>query len=795
MLKRLFISTLIIISYLNLNAQSAALKQGDIYFEKGSYYNATLNYEIYLGLREAPVSFAPYSNNKKKKLLDISEVDTKKPNAVRVFYNLAQSYRLLNDYEKAEKWYNKLLLSRNTKFPLTRLWHGVSLRALGKYDAAEKDLNKFLQENKDVNLDMVPVANNELNNIAFIRKQLKSRKPASFTLNKLRGDVNQIEGAFAPVIMNDTLVFTSSRIVDTVNKFSKTNSHVNHLFVAGISTETDSVFGKSKIIKFPSRTAANEGTPSFNSEGNVMYFSRWDTKDGKTTSAIYYSKKGTDSTWTEPEKLDEKINKVGYNSNQPFLTQDGNYLLFASDRPDGLGKYDLWASPLDSGKLGDAFNLTIANTKDDDKAPFYHSANKTLVFSTNGRVGMGGFDLFSAQGDLNDLKTPVNMGPQINSFKDDNYFFSTSKDSMLKKAYVSSDRKSACCLEIFAVKVLPKKSFTQKVDGLISDKKTNKGIPNAKVIINLKDSSTKELTANSEGLFLVTIDDSITGFTFKKKGYNELTQPFNYDSELYADTIYALEFQLDKGKKVFYKQTLNAVVIDCDTKKPITKAYVTVVNGKDTTKNFVVSTNALGKFSADLKEGTSAIWFERKDYFDKEINLPNMSDSLENDTVYTKTYCLEKWHPEDPNQIVPEITDINKVNDKINVINRRDSTVIHFDFNKTDIKPEAAAILDNLLLDLKTYPTIELSLDISGHTDSKGTDEVNLRIGRQRAISCLDYLISKGISQSRLSLKSKGKKEHVAPETINNKDNPAGRAKNRRVVMKVKAKFIVADKK
>jgi len=101
----------------------------------------------------------------------------------------------------------------------------------------------------------------------------------------------------------------------------------------------------------------------------------------------------------------------------------------------------------------------------------------------------------------------------------------------------------------------------------------------------------------------------------------------------------------------------------------------------------------------------------------------------------------------------------------------------------------------DLLLDLKTYPTIELSLDISGHTDSKGTDEVNLRIGRQRAISCLDYLISKGISQSRLSLKSKGKKEHVAPETINNKDNPAGRAKNRRVVMKVKAKFIVADKK
>ena len=97
---------------------------------------------------------------------------------------------------------------------------------------------------------------------------------------------------------------------------------------------------------------------------------------------------------------------------------------------------------------------------------------------------------------------------------------------------------------------------------------------------------------------------------------------------------------------------------------------------------------------------------------------------------------------------------------------------------------------------MKTYPSISLELDITGHTDAIGSEAVNLRIGRERAIACLDYLISKGISQSRLNLKSYGKSNPVAPDFINHKDNPAGRAKNRRVVMKVKARVEeIIDKK
>ena len=70
MLKRIFFAALVLILQQYANGQSSfALKKADIYYKDSSYYNAILNYEIYLGIRTAPALYAPYSNNKKKKLL------------------------------------------------------------------------------------------------------------------------------------------------------------------------------------------------------------------------------------------------------------------------------------------------------------------------------------------------------------------------------------------------------------------------------------------------------------------------------------------------------------------------------------------------------------------------------------------------------------------------------------------------------------------------------------------------------------------------------------------------------
>jgi outer membrane protein OmpA-like peptidoglycan-associated protein len=749
-------------------------------------------------MRAAPANFAPYTNNKKKKLLEIEDVNIDKPKAIKVFYNLAQSYRFLNDYETAEKWYAKVLAVKSPGLPLTRLWHAICLRALGHYPNAEKELKRFIKDNdKPENKDVIDIANNELNNVNYIRQQIETKRPPAYALHKLKGDFNQIEGAYAPYVFNDTLVFTSARIVDTVNKDSKVNMHINHLFSTAFNTSRDSVVGKASIIKFPSRTAANEGTPTFSPSANTLYFTRWEPYKGNSNSSIYVSKKKNDSTWDEPVKLDEKINVKGYNSNQPFLTDDGKYLLYASDRPDGLGKYDIWAAPIDSeGNVGEPFNLKNINTKDDDKAPFYHTNAKTLVFSSNGRVGMGGFDLYSATGDITSLQTPVDLGAPINSIKDDDYFFSASKDSLMKKAYVSSDRKSQCCLEIFSVERLPKKIFKQRIDGLVSDCKTGRPLPYASITVNNEIDTTRsqKILTKTDGLFLVNLNDSIAGLTIKRKGYTERVQSFRYNPDLYQDTTYLIEVCLTKAKKIYYKQYLDATLIDCETKKPISKAVITLLNSSDSSKNKITASSAKGAFDADLNDSIDGLWFEKNGYYDKEVHFKLESDSLESDTVYKVTYCMQQFHPED-STIPLQITSIPITEKIVNIINKSDSVIVHFDFNKTELKDEEITKLDNILSILKAYPYISLELDITGHTDSKGSDEINNRIGRERALACLDYMIQRGVSESRLKLKSPGKKDPVAPNTINHKDNPAGRALNRRAIIKVKAKIEVPKNK
>ncbi len=796
MLKRIFFAALVLILQQYANGQSSfALKKADIYYKDSSYYNAILNYEIYLGIRTAPALYAPYSNNKKKKLLSVDEVTDNKRNSDGAFYNLAQSYRYLNDYVTAEKWYEKLLETRSSKFPLTRLWHGICLRAMGDYKSAEKDLRRFVKDNAKGDQDYTTLANNELNTISFIRQQVETKRPPAFAIHKLKGDVNKIEGAYSPIVLNDTtLLFTSARIIDTVGQFSKVNSHVNHLFTNTISL-IDSVVGNSTKLKFPSSISSNEGTPTISSDGNSIYFTRWEGTEGKISSSIYVSRMKADSSWGDPVKLDEKINKVGYNSNQPFLTDDGKYLLFASDRPEGLGKYDIWASALDTSGFAEPFNLTTINSKDDDKAPFYHTSSKTLVFSSNGRIGMGGFDLYMATGDLTSLSTPVNMGAPINSVKDDNYFFSASKDSLMKRAFVSSDRASECCLEVFTIERLPKKIFKQKIDGLLSDCKTGSPIPYASITINNSVDTSKniKLGTNVKGLFLVNLTDSTAGLTFKRKGYNDRTQAFRFNNDIYVDTTFLIEVCLAKSKKLNHKLHLDATVVDCETKKPLSKAFVTVLNAVDTSKNVVLATSTLGTFKYDLNDSIDGFWFEKKGYYDKDVHFKLESDSIDNDTIFKSTYCMEVFKAENtsnPSQIVSEKI-VTKV---VENINRSDSVTVHFDFNKTELKREAIEQLDNILAILKTYPTIFLELNISGHTDAKGSEEVNLKVGRQRAMACLDYMIQKGISESRLKLVSRSYHDQVAPDFINNKDNPDGRAKNRRVVIKAKASLLAPSK-
>src|SRR5207248_9358407 len=93
------------------------------------------------------------------------------------------------------------------------------------------------------------------------------------------------------------------------------------------------------------------------------------------------------------------------------------------------------------------------NSVNDEQAPYYHAASGTLVFSANGRVGMGGYDFFYSKGTIAQWTEPLNFGYPVNSVKDDIYFVSRgSAKNMLEDVWLSSDRAATCCLELFYLK-------------------------------------------------------------------------------------------------------------------------------------------------------------------------------------------------------------------------------------------------------------------------------------------------------------------------------------------------------
>lgn len=108
---------------------------------------------------------------------------------------------------------------------------------------------------------------------------------------------------------------------------------------------------------------------------------------------------------------------------------------------------------------------------------------------------------------------------------------------------------------------------------------------------------------------------------------------------------------------------------------------------------------------------------------------------------------------------------------------------IFFDFDKATLRPTSNVELRNLVRFMNKYPLVKV--EISGYTDSKGTEEYNLKLSQNRAQAIVSYLLSKGISQARMTAKGYGE---AHPDAANQKsdgsDNPAGRQLNRRVELK-----------
>jgi OmpA-OmpF porin, OOP family len=490
-------------------AQTAAesKKSGDYYYKAGDYYSAASYYQSYLDAAKTNAGrFLPYT-------VPGSSQANKKDDEQLIVYRAAESYRLYHDYAHAEKAYEQV--KDNPAFPDARYWYAISLRANGKYEEAKEQLKQYL---KDPNAAYAAAAKMELQGISFMEEQMKAKDASLYTVKRSAGNINSAESNYAVTQNGNNIVFTSSRQSE-----GKTNND------AAIYITDDK--GNVQKIALPQSKAVNFGAASLTTDGNHLYLTGWNNERGNNKAAIYQSEKGG-SEWSAPLKLSNQVNMEGYNSQQPFVSNDGKYLLFASDRPGGIGGFDIWMAPLSAnGEAGEPVNAgKKINTAGDDEAPFYHEASQTLVFSSNGRIGFGGFDLYQATGAITGPWTEVhNMGYPVNSNKDDIYFYAANSGKLLEHAFISTDRNSDYCMSVYEVS----REYRKYVAGVVTDCHTQQGVAGASVSLNGESANT-----NASGSFVIEVKELQAGeIDASKEGYAQSNTSFNKPQSADADTL------------------------------------------------------------------------------------------------------------------------------------------------------------------------------------------------------------------------------------------------------------------
>jgi len=147
------------------------------------------------------------------------------------------------------------------------------------------------------------------------------------------------------------------------------------------------------------------------------------SKDDDIDSDIWISK-FDGVRWEPVTKLKKGINTKHWESHG-YITEDGNLMVFASDRPGGFGGLDLYISRLDEdGEWGTPVNLgPEINTPFNEDRPFLINHEMKLYFSSQGHYSMGGYDIFSSEKRSNGLWSKLaNLGYPLNTPDDDLFF-------------------------------------------------------------------------------------------------------------------------------------------------------------------------------------------------------------------------------------------------------------------------------------------------------------------------------------------------------------------------------------
>ncbi|MEX0274479.1 MAG: OmpA family protein [Flavobacteriaceae bacterium] len=613
-----------------------------------------------------------------------------------VVENLAESYYRTFNMPGATKWFGYLTSVHGENLEESQyLKYAHSLKAMDKRNEAYEMLRKYYAEVSDTEKkSKIDQEEEYLKNVEAIG--------ARFDIKNL--EINTVLSEFAATEINGNLVYTAAKTSSNgLKKYRWNNQKYLDIYMQPL----DKIhLGDSLSVPYSTdiNTKLHEGTFALSPDGNTLYFTRNNSFSGRkrTDSASVSNLKIFEAQWVDGKWqniIELPFNSDDFSNEHPTLSADGKTMVFASDRPGGLGSFDLYTVDI----LGDGFftepkNLgPVINTDKKEQFPFLDQQSN-LYFSSDGHPGFGLLDVFIATREGKGYQKPDNIGLPVNSGYDD---FSFNVKPGTETGYFSSNRpngKGSDDIYAFTVtKPLIIEDCAQLIEGTITDKTTKALLPNTQLQL---------LGANGEVL-QTTISDAMAQFKFKVS----CTSPYRVEAE-----------------KMGYEPNFKSVVTD-ERRHSSNDASMALMSLKEIEKR---------KALALKKQKEEA------------VRLAQIKAAEKREKEIQEKALAEKQHKEKIESTIQKEKDLVREKDRL-VIKTEE---IHFDYSLWYLRRESRKRLTGLIRILKENPGI--ILEIGTHTDIRGNAPYNRNLSQKRANSVKTYLMENGIDAHRIIAKGYG---------------------------------------
>ncbi len=638
---------------------------------------------------------------------------------------LAESYKLVGNHSAAEVAYAKLVTAADKTANDVYAYAQV-LKMNGKYTDAQQQMDIYASLNASDSRAQLNQQNKNYTNDLLQNK-------AQFDVKNLA--VNSPEQDFGVTYFKDQLVYTSSKhdINAAYRRWNGNNLPFLDLYT-GKPDSSGEITNSKKLSTLNKKY--HEGPACYSKDGNYVIY----TQDN-------YNKKSNDGTRNlemmestfENGKWNTKIafplNNKEYSVGHPTLSSDGKTIYFASDMPGGKGGVDIYKATKDSsGKWANAINLgDKINTEGNEMFPFIHESG-LFFFSSDGRPGLGGLDIFATEIKNNRIGKIINLGNPVNGAKDD---FSMVLNDAKTKGYFASNREGGKGDDdMYSFNLLKPFQFGKIIKGIAKDEKGN---ILANVTVNLFDANGKivnSITTTANGDYSFDIENPekylLSG---KSANYFDANNTLNITNN---DDVIVSNLILEKNPGL----SLVAIITDAKTTLPL-EGVTLIITQKDNTPFDTYTTQPNVNYRKALPTNKIGDKLFYKIKLEKQGYLTN---EVEFNYTITKSGDIN----------IHEALNISMSKLEIggDLAKMIEIKPIYFDLGKYTIRKDAALELDKIVKIMNEYPN--MVIELGSHTDCRATAIFNEKLSDSRAKSAAEY-IKKSISKTeRISGKGYG---------------------------------------